>query len=73
MKESKKKRVLKKLGQKVLSFVLGSGLFGLCTTIDTIDMPFNQIKGYLVFTSILTILALLSFYLLLKYSNIFED
>ena len=73
MKETKKKRMLKSWVQKVLSFILGSLFVWICTTIDTIDLPFNQIKGYLVFTSILSILALISFYLLLKYSNIFED
>ena len=73
MKETKKKRVLKSWVQKVLSFILGSWFVWICTTIDTIDLPFSQIKGYLVFTSILSILALISFYLLLKYSNIFED
>ena len=73
MKESKKKRVLKSWVQKVLGFILGSWFVWVCTTIDTIDLPFNQIKGYLVFTTILTILAFVSFYLLLKYASIFED
>ena len=73
MKETKKKRVLKSWVQKVLGFILGSWFVWICTTIDTIDLPFNKIKGYLIFTSILTILSLVSFYLLFKYSNIFED
>ena len=73
MKETRKKRVLKKGIEKVLSFILGGWVVWVCTTIDTIDLPFKEIKMYLVFTSIFTILALVSFYLLLKYSNIFED
>lgn len=73
MKETRKKRVLKNGVQKVLSFILGSWFVWVCTTIDTIDLPFKEIKMYLVFTTIFTILALISFYLLLKYSNIFED
>lgn len=73
MKETRKKRVLKNGVQKVLSFILGSWVVWVCTTIDTIDLPFKEIKMYLVFTTILTILAIVSFYLLLKYSNIFED
>ena len=73
MKETKKKRILKSWVQKVLSFILGSWSVWICTTIDTIDLPFDKIKGYLIFTSILTILSVVSFYLLFKYSNIFED
>lgn len=69
----KKKRVLKKWVEKVLSFILGIWFTWITTTIDTIDQPFNEIKGYLVFTTILTILALLSFYLLGKYTNLFEE
>ena len=73
MKETKKKRVLKSWVQKVLSFILGSWSVWICTTIDTIDLRFDKIKGYLIFTSILTILSVVSFYLLFKYSKIFED
>lgn len=71
--QKNKKRVLKGWVQKVLSFILGAWFVWVCTTIDTIDCPFNQIKGYLVFTSVLTLLAILSFYLLLKYTNLFEE
>lgn len=73
MKENRKKRVLKTWFKKVLSFILGSWFIWICTTIDTISMPLNQIKGYLLFTSIFTIFALFSFYLLFKYTNIFEN
>lgn len=73
MKQTNKKRVLKKGVQKVLSFILGIWFTWICTTIDTLDYPFKEIKGYLIFTSILTLFAILSFYLLLKYSNLFED
>lgn len=73
MKNNNKKRVLKKGVQKILSYILGIWFFWICTTIDTLDCPFNQIKGYLVFTSILTFFALISFILLFNYSNVFED
>ncbi len=69
----KKKRVLKKWVEKVLSFILGVWFTWVCTTIETLESPFNEIKGYIIFTSILTLLALLSFYLLGKYTNIFEE
>jgi hypothetical protein len=68
-----KKRILKKGVQKVLSTIIAIWFFWIMTTIDTIDMPFNEIKGYLVLTSILTILSIFSFIMLSKYSNIFED
>ena len=71
--QQNKKRVLKGWFQKVLGFNVGFGLCWFCTTIDTIDLPFNQIKGYLIFTGIWTLLAILSFYLLLKYTNLFEE
>lgn len=69
----RKKRVLKKWVEKVLSFILGTWFTWICTTIDTLDYPFKEIKGYLIFTSVLTILALLSFYLLGKYGTLFEE
>jgi hypothetical protein len=43
------------------------------TTLDTLNTPLNEIKGYVVLTSILTIMAMFSFYMLSKYSNLFED
>lgn len=69
----KKKRVLKKGVQKVLGFNVGFGLCWFCTTIDTIDLPFNQIKGYLVASSIILLLMVVSMYLLMKYTNLFEE
>lgn len=68
-----KKRVLKKGVEKVLSTILAIWFFWIMTTIDTIDNPFNEIKSYLIITGILTILALFSFTMLIKYSNLFED
>lgn len=68
-----KKRVLKKGVEKVLSTIVAIWFFWIMTTIDTIDNPFNEIKSYLIITGILTILALFSFTMLMKYSNLFED
>jgi hypothetical protein len=69
----KKKRVLKSWVQKGLSAIVGFGLCWFCTTIDTIDLPFNQIKGYLVASSIILLLMVVSMYLLMKYTNLFEE
>jgi hypothetical protein len=68
-----KKRVLKKGVEKVFSTIVAIWFFWIMTTIDTIDNPFNEIKSYLIITGILTILALFSFTMLMKYSNLFED
>lgn len=68
-----KKRVLKKGVEKVFSTIVAIWFFWIITTIDTIDNPFNEIKSYLIITGILTILALFSFTMLMKYSNLFED
>lgn len=68
-----KKRVLKKGVEKVFSTIVAIWFFWIMTTIDTIDNPFNEIKSYLIITGILTILALFSFFMLMKYSNLFED
>lgn len=64
-----KKRVLKKGVEKVFSTIVAIWFFWIMTTIDTIDNPFNEIKSYLIITGILTILALFSFIMLMKYSN----
>ena len=71
--QKNKKRVLKGWFQNLNCYSLGGWFVWICTTIDTIDLPFNQIKGYLIFTSVWTLLAILSFYLLLKYTNLFEE
>ena len=68
-----KKRVLKKGVEKVFSTIVAIWFFWIMTTIDTIDNPFNEIKSYLIITGILTILAFFSFFMLMKYSNLFED
>lgn len=68
-----KKRVLKKGVEKVFSTIVAIWFFWIMTTIDIIDNPFNEIKSYLIITGILTILALFSFTMLMKYSNLFED
>lgn len=68
-----KKRVLKKGVEKVFSTIVAIWFFWIMITIDTIDNPFNEIKSYLIITGILTILALFSFIMLMKYSNLFED
>ena len=68
-----KKRVLKKGVEKVFSTIVAILFFWIMTTIDTIDNPINEIKSYLIITGILTILALFSFIMLMKYSNLFED
>lgn len=69
----KKKRVLKSWVQKVLGVNVGFGLCWFCTTIDTIDLPFNEIKGYLVASGIILLLMVVSMYLLIKYTNLFEE
>ena len=68
-----KKRVLKKGVEKVFSTIGAIWFSWIMTTIDTIDNPCNEIKSYLIITGILTILALFSFIMLMKYSNLFED
>ena len=62
----KRKRVLKSWVQKVLGFNVGFGLCWFCTTIDTIDLPFKEIKGYLVASGIILLLMVVSMYLLMK-------
>lgn len=69
----KRKRVLKSWVQKVLGFNVGFGLCWFCTTIDTLDLPFNQIKGYIMASGIILLLMVVSMYLLMKYTNIFEE
>ena len=59
---------LKKWVVKVLSFVMGSWFFFVATTIDSI---FNN-KTYDIIFLVWTSFAIGSFYLLKKYSNIFE-
>ena len=68
-----KKRVLKKGVEKVFSTIVSIWFFLILSTIDTIYNLFNEIKSYLIITGILTILALFSFIMLMKYSNLFED
>lgn len=69
----KRKRVLKSWVQKVLGYNVGFGLCWFCTTIDTLDLPFKEIKGYLVASGIILLLMVVSMYLLMKYTNLFEE
>lgn len=69
----KRKRVLKSWVQKVLGFNVGFGLCWFCTTIDTIDLPFKEIKGYLVASGLILLLMGVSMYLLMRYTNLFEE
>ena len=69
----KRKRVLKSWVQKVLGYNVGFGFCWFCTTIDTLDLPFKEIKGYLVASGIILLLMVVSMYLLMKYTNLFEE
>ena len=63
----KKKRVLKSWLVKVLGWVLGSWIFFVTTTIDSIGN-----KTYDIILIVWTVLAIGSFVLLDKYSNAFD-
>lgn len=63
-----KKRILKGWLVKLLSWVLGGYIFFIATTIDSLGN-----KTYNTILIIWTILALISFYLLSKYSKVFEN
>lgn len=63
-----KKRRLKGWLVKLLSWVLGGYIFFIAITIDSLGN-----KTYNTILIIWTILALISFYLLSKYSKVFED
>jgi hypothetical protein len=70
MQKITKKRVLRKWVVKVLSFILFGWIMFCATTIDSIDLT-----TYTIYDKILvvwTILALVSFHLLSKYSNVFD-
>lgn len=70
MNNKRKKRVLKNWVVKVLGFVLFGWFMFVSTTIDSIDLT-----CYTLYDKILvvwTILALVSFHLLSKYSNAFD-
>lgn len=70
MQKITKKRVLRKWVVKVLSFILFGWIMFCATTIDSIDLT-----TYTLYDKILvvwTILALVSFHLLSKYSNVFD-
>lgn len=62
-----KKRILRNWIVKVLGFILGSWFFFIGTTIDSLGN-----KTYDTILVVWTTFALVSFYLLKKYSNIFE-
>ena len=64
----KKKRVLKSWLVKVLSWVLGSWFFFVCTTIDNV----LENRVYDIVLVVWTALAIGSFVLLDKYSNAFD-
>ena len=63
----KKKRVLKSWLVKVLGWVLGSWMVFIATTIDSIGN-----KTYDIILIVWTALAIGSFVLLDKYSNVFD-
>mgnify|MGYP003443770893 FL=1 len=70
MQKITKKRVLRKWVVKVLSIILFGWIMFCATTIDSIDLT-----TYTLYDKILvvwTILALVSFHLLSKYSNAFD-
>ena len=60
--------MLKNWVVKVLGGILGGYIFFVGTTIDSLGN-----KTYDIILVVWTILALLSFYLLNKYSRVFED
>ena len=60
--------MLKNWVVKVLGGILGGYIFFVGTTIDSLGN-----KTYDIILVVWTILALLSFYLLKKYSRVFED
>ena len=64
----KKKRVLKSWLVKVLSWVLGSWIVFVATTIDNV----LENRVYDTILIVWTILAVVSFVLLNKYSNAFD-
>ncbi len=68
-----KKRYLKKGIEKALTYYLLFYITYLSCTIETIELPFNQIISYIILTSIFSLIALLSFILLLKYGRMFEE
>lgn len=63
-----KKRILKGWLVKLLGWVLGGYVFFIATTIDSLGN-----KTYDTILIVWTILAIGSFALLSKYSNVFED
>ena len=66
----KRKVVLKKWFERVLEFIVFSWIMFCCTTIDSIDLT-----CYTMYDKILvvwTILAILSFHLLSKYTHCFD-
>jgi len=63
----KKKRILKSWLVKVLGWVLGSWIVFVATTIDSI-----RNKTYDIILIVWTALAISSFVLLNKYSNVFD-
>lgn len=62
-----KKRVLKNWIANILSFVLGSYIMFILTTIDSLGNT-----TYNIILLIYSVLALTSYYLLLKYTNRLE-
>lgn len=75
MKDTKviKKRKLKKGVESFLTTIMGVWFFWVSTTVDTMDAPMKEIKSYLIITSILTIMALVSVVLITKYGTLFEE
>ena len=75
MKDTKiiKKRKLKKGVESFLTTIMGVWFFWVSTTVDTMDAPLKEIKSYLIITSILTIMALVSVVLITKYGTLFEE
>jgi len=66
----KKRFILRKWFERVLQFLLGGWVFFVATTIDSVDLT-----CYTTYDKILviwTILALISFHLLSKYTHCFD-
>lgn len=68
-----KKRVLKKGIEKVCITISTIYVMFILFTIDTLSRPINDIIQYIVLLTILSIISLPCIYLLIKYTNLFEE
>lgn len=68
-----KKRVLKKGIEKICLTISTIYIMFILFTIDTLSQPINDIIQYIVLLTILSIIAFPCMYLLVKYTNLFEE